>query len=111
MSPRRTARPRRGWTPTTTRGPATSGRIGPASLSAPRASSRRPAEVRALDRAPFLAGPTASPEILDRLIEVGTIRPLPDGRFDARDEFVLSVAMAMLGAGIALDDLGWALDN
>jgi adenylate cyclase len=67
--------------------------------------------VRALDRDEFFVESTASPEILDRLIEVGTIQPLPDGRFDARDEFVLSVAMAMLGAGIALDDLGWALDN
>ena len=67
--------------------------------------------MRAVTSHELLAEAKARPDVLERLIAVGTIRPLADGRFDARDEFVVSVAMALLGAGIALDDLGWALDN
>ena len=42
---------------------------------------------------------------------VDAIVPLPDGRHDARDEVVASVARALLDSGISLDDLAWSLDN
>jgi adenylate cyclase len=67
--------------------------------------------VRSLTRDEFLAESAARPELLDRLVAVGTIQPTPDGRFDARDEFVASVATALLGAGIELDDLVWTLEH
>jgi adenylate cyclase len=67
--------------------------------------------VRALTREEFLAEANAEDEVVSRLIEVGAIRPLPDGRFDARDELVASMAGALLEAGIGLDDLAWALDS
>jgi adenylate cyclase len=67
--------------------------------------------MRRLSREDFLAEATASDELVDRLIDVGAIQPLEDGRFDSRDELVASVAGALLDAGIALDDLAWALDS
>ena len=67
--------------------------------------------MRRLSREDFLAEATASDELVDRLVEVGAIEPFPDGRFDARDELVASVAGALLDAGIALDDLAWTLDS
>jgi adenylate cyclase len=67
--------------------------------------------MRALSREDFLAEATASDELVDRLIAVGAIEPLADGRFDSRDELVASVAGALLDAGIALDDLAWTLDS
>lgn len=67
--------------------------------------------MRSLSRDEFLAEATASEELVNRLIDVGAIEPLPDGRFDARDEVVASVGVALLNAGITLDDLAWALDS
>ena len=67
--------------------------------------------MRTLTRDEFLAESGARPDVLDRLVAIGTIQALPDGRFDVRDEFVVSVAMALLGAGITLEDLVWALDS
>jgi class 3 adenylate cyclase len=67
--------------------------------------------VRALTRQEFLAEANAADELVTRLVEVGAIRPLPDGRFDSRDELVASMAGALLAAGIGLDDLAWTLDN
>jgi len=67
--------------------------------------------VRPLSREEFLAEATADGEVVDRLISVGAIQPLADGRFDSRDELVASVAEALLGAGIGLDDLAWTLDH
>jgi class 3 adenylate cyclase len=67
--------------------------------------------VRPLTREEFLAEAAADGDVVDRLISVGAIEPLPDGRFDSRDELVASVAEALLGAGIGLDDLAWALDH
>lgn len=67
--------------------------------------------MRRLTRDEFLAETTAEGELVDRLLEVGAIQPLPDGRFNARDEIVASVGAALLDAGIELDDLIWSLDN
>ena len=67
--------------------------------------------MRALTREEFLAEANAEDELVSRLVEVGAILPLADGRFDARDELVASMAGALLAAGIGLDDLAWTLDN
>ena len=67
--------------------------------------------MRRLSRDEFLAEATASDELVDRLIDVGAIEPFADGRFDSRDEFVVSVAAALLDAGIELHDLAWTLDS
>jgi adenylate cyclase len=67
--------------------------------------------VRALTREEFLAEANAEDELVTRLVEVGAIRPLPDGRFDSRDELVASMAEALIAAGIGLDDLAWTLDS
>ncbi len=67
--------------------------------------------MRSLTLDTFLAESTASPDLVARLVEVGAIVPLPDGRYDARDELVASMANALLDSGIALDDLAWSLDS
>jgi adenylate cyclase len=64
--------------------------------------------VRALTREAFAEESGATTEVIDRLLEVGAIEPLADGRFDARDQAVASTVGAMLEAGIPLDDLAWA---
>ncbi len=66
---------------------------------------------RSLTRETFIAEAVASGEILDRLVEVRAIEPLPDGRFDARDEAVASTAQALVDSGIPLDALAWTLAN
>jgi class 3 adenylate cyclase len=53
----------------------------------------------------------ASPELIRRFVELGEIRPLPDGRFDARDAAILTTVRSLLGAGIELDDLAWAIST
>jgi class 3 adenylate cyclase len=67
--------------------------------------------MRALTLEEFLAESGATAELVARLVEVDAIRPLEDGRYDAREQVVASMGMALLGAGIGLDDLAWALDN
>jgi class 3 adenylate cyclase len=67
--------------------------------------------VRALTREEFLAEANAEDEVVSRLIEAGAIQQLPDGRFDAREELVASMAGALLEAGIGLDDLAWTLGS
>jgi len=67
--------------------------------------------MRSLALDEFLAESTASSDLVARLVEVGAIVPLPDGRYDARDELVASMANALLDSGIALDDLAWSLDS
>jgi adenylate cyclase len=67
--------------------------------------------VRALSAETFAEESGATTEVIDRLVEVGAIEPLPDGRFDARDGAVASTVGAMLEAGIPLDDLAWALGS
>jgi adenylate cyclase len=67
--------------------------------------------VRALSAEAFAEESGATTEVIDRLVEVGAIEPLPDGLFDARDGVVASTVGAMLAAGIPLDDLAWALGS
>jgi len=66
--------------------------------------------VRALTLDEFLAESGATAELVARLVEVDAIRPLGDGRYDAREQVVASMGMALLDAGIGLDDLAWALE-
>lgn len=68
-----------------------------------------PEAVRALSGPDFAAEAGASPELVARLVEMGALRPLPDGRFDARDEILVSTVRAMLEAGINLDDFASTL--
>jgi adenylate cyclase len=67
--------------------------------------------VRTLSLEEFAAEARATHELVVRLVEVGAIEPLPNGRFDSRDEIVASTARAMLDAGIELDDLAWTLER
>jgi adenylate cyclase len=67
--------------------------------------------VRALSAEAFAEETGATTEVIDRLVAVGAIEPLPDGRFDARDGAVASTVGAMLEAGIPLDDLAWAMGS
>jgi adenylate cyclase len=67
--------------------------------------------MRALSLEEFLAESGATADLVARLVDVDAIRPLADGRYDAREQVVASMGMALLGAGISLDDLAWALDN
>jgi adenylate cyclase len=52
-----------------------------------------------------------SQELILRFVELGEIRPLPDGRFDARDAAILTTVRSLLAAGIELDDLTWAISS
>jgi adenylate cyclase len=65
--------------------------------------------VRTLARAHFAAEAGAAPELVDRLIEVGAIVPLTDGRIAAADEYVASTAEALVASGIPVDGLIAAL--
>lgn len=65
--------------------------------------------MRSLSAQAFAEESGAAMDVVERLVAVGAIKPLDDGRFDARDEVVASTAGAMLNAGIPLDDLAWAL--
>jgi adenylate cyclase len=67
--------------------------------------------VRALSAEAFADESGATTEVIDRLVAVGAIEPLPDGRFDPRDGAIASTVGAMLEAGIPLDDLAWALES
>ena len=65
--------------------------------------------MRRLPREAFADEAGASLELVDRLVEVGALKPLDDGDFDVRDEIVASTARAILDAGVRLDDVAWAL--
>jgi adenylate cyclase len=67
--------------------------------------------VRAISIADLASEAGVEPGLVQRLIELGEIQPLPDGQFDARDEVILGTVKALLAAGIALDDLVWAIEN
>lgn len=47
--------------------------------------------------------------LVDHLVAIGQIRPGPDGRFDPRDAAIVTTVQALLEAGIAEDDLTWAV--
>lgn len=59
--------------------------------------------MRSLDRDAFAAEAATKREVVDRLIEVHAIVPLPDGTLDVRDETVASTAQALVDAGIELE--------
>ncbi|HEY8438667.1 MAG TPA: adenylate/guanylate cyclase domain-containing protein [Candidatus Limnocylindrales bacterium] len=65
--------------------------------------------MRPLDRDAFATEAGARREVVDRLIDVDAIPPLPDGRLDARDEAIASTAQALLDSGIPLDALARVL--
>jgi adenylate cyclase len=67
--------------------------------------------VRTVSLAELASEAAVETSLVERLIELGEIRPLSDDRFDARDEIVLGTVKAMLAAGIELDDLVWAIEN
>ena len=67
--------------------------------------------MRALSLSELADEAGVEPALVQRLIEVGEIRPLPDGQFDARDGVILGTVRAMLAAGIELDDLVWAIET
>ena len=50
-------------------------------------------------------------DLLEWLVGLGQLRPLSDGRFDARDAAILSTVRALLDSGIERDDLGWAIEG
>ena len=52
-----------------------------------------------------------SPDLVERFVALGELRPLPDGRFDARDAGVLATVNALLAAGVRLDDLEWVIGS
>jgi adenylate cyclase len=61
---------------------------------------------------PELATEARAPlDLLEWLVARGQLRPLADGRFDARDSATLSTVQALLASGISRDDLGWAFDQ
>ena len=79
-----------------------------ARASPPQAAGWR---VRRLSREAFAQEAGATLELVDRLVDVGAIQPLPDGEFDSREEVVASTARAILDAGVRLEDVAWALDS
>ena len=50
-------------------------------------------------------------DLARRFVDLGQLRPLADGRFDARDAGVLATVNALLASGIRLDDLEWAIET
>jgi adenylate cyclase len=67
--------------------------------------------VRALTLAELADEAGAPLDLLEWLVERGQLRPLPDGRFAARDAAIVSTVQALLDSGIERDDLGWAIDG
>ena len=49
-------------------------------------------------------------DLVHRLVQLDQVRPLDDGRFDARDAAIVSTVRSLLAAGIDLDDLTWAIE-
>ena len=49
-------------------------------------------------------------DLVRRLVELDQVRPLADGRLDARDAAIISTVRSLLAAGIDIDDLTWAIE-
>jgi adenylate cyclase len=62
-----------------------------------------------LDELASEAGVEAS--LVQGLIDLNEIKPLADGRFDARDGVILGTVRALLAAGITFEDLVWAIET
>jgi adenylate cyclase len=57
-----------------------------------------------------LADEAAAPHALvERLVAIGQIRALPDGRFDPRDEALVGTVRALIDSGIAEADVDWLI--
>jgi hypothetical protein len=69
------------------------------------------APIRSLTLAELAAEAGAPVDLLEWLVEQGQLRPLADGRFDARDSATLTTVQALLASGISRDDLAWAFDE
>lgn len=67
--------------------------------------------MRSLPLAEFATEAAVHEELVERLVGVGAIARLPDGRYDSRDEQVASTAQALIDAGIPFDALAWALEE
>jgi adenylate cyclase len=65
--------------------------------------------MRSLDRSAFATEAGVPEALVERLVAVAAIVPLPDGRYDSRDEQVAVTAQALVDAGIPFDALAWAL--
>jgi adenylate cyclase len=50
-------------------------------------------------------------DLVRRFVDLGQLRPLADGRFDARDAGVLATVNALLASGIRVEDLEWAIET
>lgn len=64
-----------------------------------------PVRTLTLDELAAEAGSRSS--LLERLVELGQLRPDANGRFDARDAAIISTVQALEGVGVSDDDLGW----
>jgi class 3 adenylate cyclase len=67
--------------------------------------------VRAVSRAELATEADVPEALVERLVDLGQLRPLPDGRFDARDGAVLATVRGLEGAGIGEDDVVWLVTN
>jgi class 3 adenylate cyclase len=47
--------------------------------------------------------------LVERLVSIGQVKALPDGRFDPRDGAVIGTVRALLEAGIPEDDVDWLI--
>ncbi|HUP54287.1 MAG TPA: adenylate/guanylate cyclase domain-containing protein [Methylomirabilota bacterium] len=67
--------------------------------------------MRAISLELLAAEAGVSTDLVERYVALGQLRPLADGRFDARDAGVLSTVNALLAAGTRPDDLEWAIES
>ena len=50
-------------------------------------------------------------DLVRRFVDLGELRPLADGRFNARDAGVLVTVNALVASGIRIEDLEWAIET
>jgi len=67
--------------------------------------------MRALTLAELAMESGAPLDLLQWLVDLGQLRPLDDGRFDARDAAIVGTVEALLESGIAREDLAWAIEG
>lgn len=67
--------------------------------------------MRALTLAELAAESGASLDLVEWLAGLHQLRPLPDGRFDARDSAIVATVQGLLASGIARDDLAWVIEG
>ncbi|HEX5825810.1 MAG TPA: adenylate/guanylate cyclase domain-containing protein [Candidatus Limnocylindrales bacterium] len=67
--------------------------------------------MRSLTLAELAEEAGAPVDLVEWLVRLDQVRPMADGRFDARDAAILSTVRALLDSGIERDDLGWAIEG